>query len=83
MDVGLHVVRFDSADAPSSIASTLRPSPRPPRKVASAQLTLMDHWVLEAFAPPTEPMLEGYTSLGYLAARTDTLTLGLLVTGVT
>ena len=31
----------------------------------------MDHWFqMESFAPPTEPMLEGYTSLGYLAAHT-------------
>ena len=28
-------------------------------------------------------MLEGYTSLGFLAGQTDTMTLGLLVTGVT
>ena len=44
----------------------------------------MDHWFqMEAFAPATEPMLEGYTTLGFLAAHTDTITLGLLVTGVT
>ena len=28
-------------------------------------------------------MLEGYTSLGFLAGQTETMTLGLLVTGVT
>ncbi|GAB3433007.1 hypothetical protein GCM10027569_82210 [Flindersiella endophytica] len=27
-------------------------------------------------------MLEGYTTLGYLAGKTDRMTLGLLVTGV-
>ena len=29
-----------------------------------------------------EPMLEGYTTLGYVAAKTERMTLGLLVTGV-
>jgi F420-dependent oxidoreductase-like protein len=44
----------------------------------------MDHWFqMEAFAPATEPMLEGYTTLGFLAAQTTSVRLGLLVTGVT
>jgi F420-dependent oxidoreductase-like protein len=37
---------------------------------------------MEAMASVDEPMLEGYTTLGYLAAKTDRMTLGLLVTGV-
>ena len=46
--------------------------------------TLMDHWFqMEQFATAQDPMLEGYTSLGYLAGLTDTMTLSLLVTGVT
>ena len=32
---------------------------------------------------PAEPMLEGYTTLGYLAAVTERLRLSVLVTGVT
>jgi F420-dependent oxidoreductase-like protein len=36
-----------------------------------------------ALAPATEPMMEGYTTLGFLAAHTETIRLGLLVTGVT
>ena len=44
----------------------------------------MDHWFqMEALAPATEPMMEGYTTLGFLAAHTETIRLGLLVTGVT
>jgi F420-dependent oxidoreductase-like protein len=34
-------------------------------------------------APATDPMLEGYTSLGFLAGLTERMTLSLLVTGVT
>jgi len=38
---------------------------------------------VEEFADRREPMLEGYTALGFLAGRTVRMTLGLLVTGVT
>ena len=44
----------------------------------------MDHYFqMEEFADRHEPMLEGYTALGFLAGRTERITLGLLVTGVT
>jgi F420-dependent oxidoreductase-like protein len=44
----------------------------------------MDHWFqMEEFANAQDPMLEGYTSLGFLAGQTQTMTLSLLVTGVT
>ena len=44
----------------------------------------MDHWFqMDVMAPATDPMLEGYTTLGFLAAHTTRVTLGLLVTGVT
>jgi len=44
----------------------------------------MDHWFqMEMMASAEDPMLEGYTSLGFLAGQTSTMTLGLLVTGVT
>ena len=44
----------------------------------------MDHWFqMEQMAPAQDPMLEGYTSLGFLAGVTEKITLGLLVTGVT
>ena len=44
----------------------------------------MDHWFqMEQLATSEDPMMEGYTSLGYLAGLTDTMTLGTLVTGVT
>lgn len=48
------------------------------------QLAVMDHWFqMENFGGPQESMLEGYTTLGYLAGQTERITLGLLVGGVT
>ena len=44
----------------------------------------MDHYFqMDWMAPGEDPMLEGYTTLGYLAGVTETMRLGLLVTGVT
>jgi F420-dependent oxidoreductase-like protein len=44
----------------------------------------MDHWFqMDWFAPAEDPMLEGYTALGFVAGRTSKLRLRLLVTGVT
>jgi F420-dependent oxidoreductase-like protein len=45
---------------------------------------LADHFFqMEAVGRAEDPFLEGYTSLGYLAGRTTTIELALLVTGVT
>jgi F420-dependent oxidoreductase-like protein len=44
----------------------------------------MDHFFqMDAVAPAEDPMLEGYTALGFVAGRTQRLRLRLLVTGVT
>jgi F420-dependent oxidoreductase-like protein len=66
------------------IASVLAATARAAEDGGADQFTLMDHWLqIPSVGPPAEPMLEGYTALGYLAARTDRMRLGLLVTGVT
>src|SRR3974377_1156708 len=38
---------------------------------------------MERFATAQDPMLEGYTGLGFVAGRTERITLSTLVTGVT
>jgi F420-dependent oxidoreductase-like protein len=45
---------------------------------------MMDHWFqMENIGGPFAEMLEGYSSLGFLAGQTSRIELGLLVTGVT
>lgn len=47
-------------------------------------VTVMDHFYqIRGVGPETEPMLEAYSTLAALAARTSTVRLGTLVTGVT
>jgi F420-dependent oxidoreductase-like protein len=84
MKIGLHVVSFTWPDEPASIAPTLAGIAQAAEESGVSHLSVMDHFFqMEAMAPATEPMLEGYTTLGFLAAQTTTVTLGLLVTGVT
>src|SRR5947209_13226098 len=47
-------------------------------------LSFMDHYFqMDRAAPAEDPMLEGYTALGFVAGRTERLRLRLLVTGIT
>ena len=49
-----------------------------------SQVTVMDHlYQIRGVGPETDPMLEAYTTLGALAARTSKVRLGTMVTGVT
>jgi F420-dependent oxidoreductase-like protein len=84
MRVGIHFVNFTLPGAPESLGATLAETARIADESGMSVFTVMDHFFqLEGFAPPTDPMLEGYTTLGFLAGQTKRITLGLLVTGVT
>ena len=84
MHLGIHFVNFTLPGEPASIASTLAETARIAEAGGATTFTVMDHWFqMEAMAPATDPMLEGYTTLGFLAGRTERMRLGLLVTGTT
>jgi F420-dependent oxidoreductase-like protein len=84
MKVGIHFVNFSLPSGTGSIAPTLLETARIAEDAGVASFTLMDHYFqLEGFATAQDPMLEGYTSLGFLAGQTHSMTLSLLVTGTT
>jgi F420-dependent oxidoreductase-like protein len=84
MELGVHFMNFSDLGGNTQLAPKLAATAQAADEAGFTLLTMMDHWFqMEAFAPPTEPMLEGYTSLGYVAGKTKRLTLGLMVTGVT
>jgi F420-dependent oxidoreductase-like protein len=84
MDAGIHFGNFTFPGNSQPIPAILAETARVAEQGGCTKFTLMDHWFqMEQRATARDPMLEGYTSLGYLAACTTSLQLGLLVTGVT
>jgi len=84
MDLGLHYANFTNPDWQTQLLPRLTESARVADQGGIDLLTVMDHWFqMEAFGGPFEPMLEGYTTLGYLAGVTERVRLSMLVTGVT
>lgn len=84
MKLGLHYYSYSRPPEPDRIAPTLAETARVAEQAGFDAFTVMDHYFQMEFGDleATEPMLEGYTTLGYLAALTDRMTLGMLVTGV-
>jgi F420-dependent oxidoreductase-like protein len=84
MKLAIHFSNFTMPGEPGSLAGILAATAKAADDGGCETMTVMDHWFqMEQRAPATDPMLEGYTTLGYLAALTTRLKLGLLVTGVT
>ncbi|WP_203963168.1 LLM class F420-dependent oxidoreductase [Actinocatenispora thailandica] len=83
MKLGLHYWTYSEPQDPRSIAPTLERSAWLADQAGFSSFTVMDHYFqMEHRAQATEPMLEGYTALGYVAGHTSRATLGLMVTGV-
>jgi F420-dependent oxidoreductase-like protein len=83
MKVGLQINRFDWPGGAAAIGPTLA------RVVSTAEAAGFDSiWVMDHFfqirglGPATDPMLDGQTTLGFLAASTKRARLGLLVGGI-
>jgi F420-dependent oxidoreductase-like protein len=83
MKLGLHYWNYSMPEDPAAIAPTLAQTARIAEQAGVGAFTVMDHYFqMDGMVPAHEPMLEGYTTLGYVAAATERMTLGLLVTGV-
>src|SRR5690625_2591940 len=84
MDLGVHYFTFTHPNWEATIADRLAETARIADDGGIDLLTLMDHWFqMENAGGPFEPMLEGYSTLGFLAGITENLRLSLMVTGVT
>jgi F420-dependent oxidoreductase-like protein len=83
MKVGLHVSSFTWPDGPSNIARDLTRIAVAAEDTGFEMLSVMDHvWQIGPIGPPEQDMLEAYTTLGYLAARTSRIELLAWVTAV-
>ena len=84
MRLGVHLVNFSLPGGPESIAPTLAATGRAAEEAGVDNVSFMDHYFqLEFLSGAAEPMLEGYTALGFMAAHTSTVELQLLMSGVT
>ncbi|MCP2319218.1 putative F420-dependent oxidoreductase, Rv1855c family [Nocardia amikacinitolerans] len=85
MELGFHIPIFDIDGGTTAIAGELARVGAAAEASGATWLSFMDHYFqIEPTGLPAEAnMLEGYTTLGFLAAHTSTIELGLLVTGVT
>ncbi len=82
--IDLHVSRFDWAGGDDRIGPGVKELARRAEAIGVRTLSFMDHFFqMDWMAPAEDPMLEGYTALGFVAGATETLRLRLLVTGVT
>ncbi|MFC0547847.1 LLM class F420-dependent oxidoreductase [Kutzneria chonburiensis] len=84
MRVGVHITKFDNPAGSSAVAAELATTARAAEAAGVGWISVMDHYFqMEHNGGATDDMLEGYTTLGFLAAHTSTAELSLLVTGVT
>ncbi|MFE4964279.1 LLM class F420-dependent oxidoreductase [Streptomyces sp. NPDC056660] len=84
MRVGVHINRFNHPGGGPALGAELAAAGAAAEAAGVSWVSVMDHYFQMEFNGGAEdPMLEAYTTLGYLAGRTSTVQLGALVTGVT
>ncbi len=84
MDIGLHIADFTFPSGPAALADDLTRVVVAAEEAGFARVSVMDHlWQISMLGPPEHEMLEAYTTLGYLAARTERVELLAWVTAVT
>src|ERR1700733_9588041 len=83
MELAVHFIDFLPGDS-AKLGPTLADAAQAAEQGGATLFTLADHFLqMERVGAARDPFLEGYTSLGFLAGRTTTIELTLLVTGVT
>ena len=83
MKLGLQIPSFSWPGGAEAIGPTLGRIARQADDVGCDSIWVMDHFFqIRGVGRPEEPMLEGWTTLGFLAANTQRARLGLMVGGV-
>jgi F420-dependent oxidoreductase-like protein len=83
MKVGLQVNSFSWPGGNTALAPTLARVARDADQAGFDSIWVMDHFFqIRGLGRPEEPMLEGWTTLGFMAAQTKRARLGLMVGGI-
>ena len=83
LKIGLHVADFTWPGGPPELAADLGRIATAAEDSGFARLSVMDHlWQIGVLGPPEHDMLEAYTTLGFLAAKTSKIELLAWVTAV-
>jgi alkanesulfonate monooxygenase len=83
MELGLHVSSFTWPGGPPAIGADLARIATAAEDRGFSKLSVMDHvWQIGVIGPPELEMLEAYTTLGFVAARTTRIELLAWVTAV-
>ena len=83
MKIGLHIADFTYPDGPAGLRDDLSRIVTTAEEAGFSRVSVMDHlWQIGFLGPPEHEMLEAYTTLGYLAARTSEVELVSWVTAV-
>jgi F420-dependent oxidoreductase-like protein len=83
MKVGLQISSFTWPGGDARIGPTLADIVRTADDAGFASIWVMDHFVqIGSVGAPEEPMLEGMTTLGFMAAHSRRARLGLMVGGI-
>ncbi len=84
MKIGLQIPNFTWKGGAPEIAPTLARIVRTADSVGFDSIWVMDHFFqIPGVGPAENDMLEGYTTLGFIATNTTKASIGTLVTGVT
>ncbi|MDQ4037041.1 MAG: LLM class F420-dependent oxidoreductase [Actinomycetota bacterium] len=83
MKIGLHIADFTWPGGPPELAADLGRVATAAEDAGFARVSVMDHlWQIGFLGPPEHDMLEAYTTLGFLAAKTSRMELVAWVTAV-
>lgn len=84
MKLGIHISNFTYGVPPQEFATTLGRIVTEAEAAGFDRLSVMDHYFqIPGVGPVENEMFEAYSTLGFIAAKTSRIKLGVLATGVT